>query len=120
MSEINDIEQLPEGIYPINLNLIQIYQQTETSIIAKYKYDTDQKGSFRGGSNIDLNLITCKDTIFIPSKLKSYVLHWYHTYLLHPGMERMEAMICQYFYWPDIIYAVRKEVSNCDTCQRTK
>ena len=35
-------------------------------------------------------------------------------------MYRTEEMINQYLYWPDIIDAVRKEVSNCDTCQRTK
>ena len=35
-------------------------------------------------------------------------------------MERMEAMICQYLYWHDIIDAVRKEGSNCVTCQHTK
>ena len=29
-------------------------------------------------------------------------------------------MICQHLYWPGIINAVRKEVTNCDTLQRTK
>ena len=41
-------------------------------------------------------------------------------YLLHPGMDRTESMICQRFYWPDIRYAPRKEVTNCDNCKRTK
>ena len=52
--------------------------------------------------------------------LQSYVLHWYHMYLLHTGMNRTEAMIRQHLYCPGIINSVRKEVSNCDTCQRTK
>ena len=60
------------------------------------------------------------DKIVIPSKLQSYVVHWYHTYLLHPGMDRTEAMICQHLYFPEIRYAIQKEVNNCDTCQRTK
>ena len=29
-------------------------------------------------------------------------------------------MICQNNYWPGIRDAVRKEVTNCDTCQHTK
>ena len=29
-------------------------------------------------------------------------------------------MVFQHFYLPDIIYAVQKEVTNCDTFQRTK
>ena len=32
----------------------------------------------------------------------------------------MKAMICQHLYWPDIIGSVFKEVTNFDTCQRTK
>ena len=62
----------------------------------------------------------CKDKIVIPSILQSYVVHWYHTYLLHPVMDRTEATIRQNLYWIDIRYDVRKEVTNCDTCQRTK
>ena len=65
MSEINDIEELPEGIFPINLKFIQKYHWTEPSIIAKYKYGTYNKDSFHGGSNIDLKLITRKCKIVI-------------------------------------------------------
>ena len=59
MSEINDIKELPEGAFPINLMLIQKYQRAEPIIIAKYKDGTYHNGFFRGGGNIDLNLITC-------------------------------------------------------------
>ena len=48
-------------------------------------------GSFRGVINIDLRLITCEDNLFIPEMIESYILHWYHMYLLHPGMDRTEA-----------------------------
>ena len=71
VSEINDFEELPEGTFLINLKLIQKYQQSESSILAKYKNGTHHKGYFRGGSNIDLKLITCEDKIVIPSKLQS-------------------------------------------------
>ena len=71
MSEINDIKKLPEGNFPINLKLIQEYQLLEYSIIVKYKCGTYHKGSFFGGSNVDFNLITCKDNIVILSILVS-------------------------------------------------
>ena len=96
MSEINDIEELAECSFPINLKLIQKYQWTEPSIKAKYKYGTYHKGSFSEFSNIDLKLITCKDKNCIPSKLQSYVYHWYHRYIPHPVIGRTEAMIRQY------------------------
>ena len=35
-------------------------------------------------------------------------------------MDRTEATIRQYLYWPDIRDAVWKEVTNGDTCQHTK
>ena len=100
--------------------MIEIYQRSEPIITAKYKDGTYHKGSFCGGINIDIKLITCKDKIVIPSILQSYVVHWYYTYFLHPGMARMEAMIFQHLYWPNIRDYARKEVNNCDTCQRTK
>ena len=100
--------------------MIQKYQQEEPSITDKYKDGTHHKGYFCRGSNIDIKLITYKGKIVIPPKLQSYVVHWYHTHLLHPGMDRTEAMIHQHVYWPKIKDAVRKEVSNSETCQRKK
>ena len=66
MSENNETEEITEGTFPINLKLIQKYQGTEPSIKAKYKDGTYHTSSFRGGSNIDFNLITCKNKIVIP------------------------------------------------------
>ena len=56
------------------------------------------KGSFSGVINIYINLIKCEGNIFILLILQSYVLYWYHMYLLHPGMDRTEATIRQYLY----------------------
>ena len=76
VSEINYIEDIPEGALLIIFQLIQKYQRAEPIITYKYKDGTYHKGYFRGDNNIDLKLITCKDNIDIPSKLQSYVLHW--------------------------------------------
>ena len=64
--------------------------------MAKYKEGNHQIFSFNGGSNVDTNIITSEDHIVIPSILHNYVLHWYHTYIIHPGMDRTEAMIHQH------------------------
>ena len=66
MSEINDIKELPEGTFPIDLILIANHQRHKPIIIDKYKYGTYHKGYFRGGSNIDFSLITCKRKMVIP------------------------------------------------------
>ena len=88
--------------------------------MAKYNDGMCHEGSFRGRSNVDLKLIKCEDKIFILSILQSYVLHWYHTYLFHTGMDIMEAIICQHLFWAGIRNALWKEVTNCDTFQHTK
>ena len=84
MSEIYDIEEIPEGSYLIILKLIAKYKWSQPIIMAKYEDGMYHKGSFHGGSNSYINLIMYEDRIVNPSKLQSYVLHWYHMYLLHP------------------------------------
>ena len=46
VSEIYDIEEIPEGTFPINLKLIAKYQWTEPSLMAKYEYGTYHQGYF--------------------------------------------------------------------------
>ena len=57
---------------------------------------------FCGGSNIKFTVITCENKIIIILILQSYVFIWYHRYLLHIVMDRMEAIFCQQLYWPGI------------------
>ena len=59
------------------------YQQMEPIFMSKYEDVTYHKGYFCGGNNIDLNLITCEDDIFILSIPQNYVLHWDQAHLLH-------------------------------------
>ena len=66
MSEINDTQEIPEDIFSINFKIIDLYQKQDPSLEDIYTTGTYQKGSFCGGSNIQLNLITCKDKIVIP------------------------------------------------------
>ena len=67
----------------------------------KIKCTKYKKGSFHGGRNT-IELVTYEGKIAIPQKLQKYVVKWYHTYLLHPGMDRIEAIIHQNLYWPGI------------------
>ena len=83
--------------------------------MAKYYQGMYKNGSFCGGSNININLIICEGKIIIPLMLQIYVLKRYNTYLLHPGMDRREEIICQHFYWHGNKKYVFKEVSKCDT-----
>ena len=59
----------------------------------KYRMVSNETGFFNGGIHIDLNFITLEDNNIIMPILQSYVLHWHHMYLVHPGMDRTEAII---------------------------
>ena len=46
MTEINDTEELPEGIFPINLKFIDQYQRKDPSIMDKYNMDKSNTSYF--------------------------------------------------------------------------
>ena len=48
------------------------------SLMAEYNIGTYPIGSFIGGSNIDLKILTCKDDIVIPLLLQTCIFNWYH------------------------------------------
>ena len=87
ISELCDIEVLPEGTFPISFNFVYRYHREELFLSEKRKYAEYSKGYFcRVQSTI--NLITYKYKIVIPQKLQKYVVKWYHMYLLHPVLDR--------------------------------
>ena len=93
MSEINDVKEVPEGVFPIRLRLIDQYQSKYPSLMTKYYTTIYNIDPFCVGINININLITCRDRVDIFLILKSYVLRWYHMYLLHLVIDIMEAII---------------------------
>ena len=119
MSEIYDIEEIPDGMSPLSFNLINHYQREDPLLTEKLKCAEYKKGYFCGGRNT-IELVTYEGRILIPHKIKKYVVKWYHTYLLHPGLDRTEAKIRQHLYWTGIKESVQKEVTKCAICQRTK
>ena len=68
----------------------------------EYKNHTYTTGYFRGGSNIDFNLVTCKDKIGIASILQSYVLNLNYKYLLLTRMGRRKMIIHKHLYLCDM------------------
>ena len=52
MSEINDIEELSEGNFPIKFKTIDQYQQEEPNLMAKLKISKCKRGSVHRRSKI--------------------------------------------------------------------
>ena len=59
--EINDIRELPEDIFLVNLKIINQYQHNDLILMVKYKIGKYESGYFYGGSNRNFNLIMCED-----------------------------------------------------------
>ena len=72
------------------------------------------------GGGKERQLICKNGKIVIPDALQKYVLNWYHTYLLHLGINRTKSTIAQHFFWPMLRSDVRAHIRRCGTCQRCK
>ena len=48
MSEINYIEELPEGVFPVNISIVYQYQRKYSSLMDKYKTGKYKISSFHG------------------------------------------------------------------------
>ena len=66
------------------------------------------------------SLITFQDKIVVPSTLQGRILAWYHEYLAHPGMTRLEATLRATLIWPDMRKDVERFVRTCRKCQFNK
>jgi hypothetical protein len=68
----------------------------------------------------DVPLITIEKRIVIPKTLQGRIIAWYHQYLAHPGMTRLEATVRSMFTWPNIRAQVKSHVETCAQCQLCK
>jgi hypothetical protein len=62
-------------------------------------------------------VITYDNKIYIPISLRKRIVWWYHTYLQHPGITRMEATLRKNLTWPNLKKEVEAAVKKCHECQ---
>ena len=94
LSDSYCVDILGGDTFPLTYRKIDKYQRKEKDLAAKLKHKNYHTKSFCGGGIIT-QLICRSDNIVRPKTLRNYVVNWYHTYLLHTGMDRTEATIIQ-------------------------
>ena len=47
-------------------------------------------------------------------------MNWYHDQLLHPGHNRMEESVLEYYTWPNARKEIREMIDKCEICQKNK
>ena len=68
----------------------------------------------------DVEVVTYKNRIYIPSSLWEDAMNWYHHYLQHPGASRMERTLSSVVYWPKMSKDIRRLCRTCELCQLAK
>jgi hypothetical protein len=65
-------------------------------------------------------LVTYKRLIVIPKSLQQRIVAWYHHYLAHPRMTRLEATLRETMTWPNMRKDIESHVRTCPQCQKYK
>ena len=115
LSYVTEGEILEEE-FPMSPKEIAKHQLKDKRLVKYIQEDSNYNFHMVEG----IELIQYKNRIYIPHTLKQRVLYWYHTYLVHPGSNRMLSTINAIMYW----HGMRKDIDNyvktCHTCQKTK
>jgi hypothetical protein len=121
---------MPETKEEVAMNIIS-FDETEPEefpmipeiIACEQKKDTLVKEVMKKSDKFSERLIerytviTYYNKIYIPVSLRKRIVWWYHTYLQHPGITRMEATLRQNLTWPNLRKDVEAAVKNCQECQ---
>ena len=65
-------------------------------------------------------LVKDQNRLVVPTALHARVLQWYHHYLQHPGISRLEETLIAVMYWPGLGADVKILVKSCKRCQKGK
>jgi len=113
--------ELPADIYPLQMSLLSHEQDKDSSIQnALQDCNTNYiRKEVRGGSKRH-KVVFCNDKIVVPRSLRKRLIDWYHTTLMHPGINRTEQTIKMHFIWPRLHEDVKQLCKSCKICQLTK
>ena len=87
LAEIYSVDQLDGDTFPLIYRTINKYQRKDKELVENLKCANYHTKYFCGGGNTFMHI--CKNyKIVVPTILRKYMVNWYHTYLLHIGMQR--------------------------------
>jgi transposase InsO family protein len=103
--------------FPMNPKLIAKEQTKDKELQQRLR----RTKAIFGSTTIEgVKLITEQSLIVVPKILQGRIIAWYHEYLAHPGMTRLEATIRSLFTWTNIRAQVKSHVESCAKCQLCK
>jgi transposase InsO family protein len=108
---------MEEEKFPMSPALIQKEQQIDQELQKDIQNNVDK---YRKRKIEGVEVITLKKLICIPKTLQKRIVAWYHHYLAHPGMTRLEATLRETMTWPNMRKDIQKHVQTCPQCQKYK
>jgi CRISPR/Cas system CSM-associated protein Csm5 (group 7 of RAMP superfamily) len=130
VEEQNDAIVMPENKEELVMNIMnsdemesEEFPMCPEVIARETKKDTQLKEVMKRSEKFSERLIeistviTNKNKIYIPQSLIKRILWWYHTYLQHPGITRMEVALRQNLPWSNLKKDVEAAVNNCHEYQ---
>jgi hypothetical protein len=85
--------------FPMNLILIQKEQEKDKKLQQDIKKNVHK---YKTRTIEGVELVTHHKLIVIPKMLQNRIVAWYHHYLAHPGMTRLEATLRETMTWPNM------------------
>ena len=83
-------------IFPVKLSEVQELQEQDRSLRKQLR---NNPKDFTKKEIEQVKIITYKNRIYLPIKLRTRVLDWYHHYLCHPRKTRMYKTPTSTIYW---------------------
>jgi putative transposase len=109
--------EVEEEKFPMSPVLIQ-QEQSKDKELQKDIQKNVKKYRIRKIEGADI--ITQHRLIIIPKTLQKRIVAWYHQYLAHPGMTRLEATLRETMMWKNMRRDIESYVRTCPQCQKYK
>ena len=114
-------QQEADDLYPLSVKRMQDDQLSDVKLMREVKKSIDKKEkkfSYREVEGVEL--IHRDGKILVPQAARQRVMDWYHTQLVHPGMQQMYKTIGINYTWPGLLKCCEKYCKYCKECQMSK
>lgn len=127
--QIMDLFEWRKFYQPITLKEIGEKQQTDQYVQTVAERAPDRLGLLFediGKKTGPDQVLTEKDPtdrtarIIVPQNLTKRLIQWYHTMLVHPGVNRLYYTLRQHYTWPRMKAQIELFIKHCDACQKGK
>jgi transposase InsO family protein len=109
--------EVEEEKFPMSPVLIQKEQEKDQ----KLQQDIQKNANKYKKRKIEgAEIVTHHKLIVIPKTLQKRIVAWYHHYLAHPGMTRLEATLRETMTWLNMRKDIESHVRTCPQCQKYK